>query len=116
MARYDFQCTPCGLAEERECPMDDREKQTCTDCGLTLTLLFSPPDPANVYIREAFRHSFSELFGTTSEKDYHRENPNLTRINHSDHSFVPAREKRRKRFEEAQAVDADISRAMKANR
>jgi hypothetical protein len=98
--------------------MDDRNNQKCNDCGQPLILLFSPP--ANIYTPEAFKHSFSELFGTTSEKDYIRESKEqgreLTRINHSDHSFVSARDKRRKRYEEAKAVDADITQAMLANR
>jgi len=81
MAKYDYHCSTCALTMEHTCPMAEREAQTCIQCGGAVEFLFSPPSV--IRIPEAFRHSFSELFGTSSEKDYRKENPGLEVVSHS---------------------------------
>lgn len=93
--------------------MSERESLPCK-CGATLNPLFSPP--SIIYVGKAFGYAFSDLFGTSSEKQYHKDNPGLIRMNKSDHSFVSKREERRKKSNEADRTVADIEGAMKANR
>ena len=86
MARYDFHCSACDITMEQTCSIAERESQVCIQCGATVELLFSPP--TQISIPSAFRYAFSDLFGTSSEKEFHKANPGLERVSKSgvDHS------------------------------
>lgn len=112
MPTYDMSCPTCETTIERRCLISERETQACEDCGATLTPLFSPN--FNVFIPRAFGYSFSDLFGTSSEKEYLKENPGLEKVNPT--TFKSQREIRAERKAEADRTVADIERAIKANK
>jgi hypothetical protein len=94
---------------EQTCPIAERESQVCIQCGGHVEPLFSPPSV--IRIPEAFRHSFSELFGTTSEKDFHKANPDLERVNPSgaDNSErAKARRERERTIKEGLDVEKSL--------
>lgn len=85
MALYDMQCDNCNTTLEVRCAIAERENQKCATCSAPLTPLFSPP--TTVVIPNAFKVVFSDLFGTSSEKDFLKENPGLERpASKSQHS------------------------------
>lgn len=112
MALYDMRCEACNNEVEVSCPIADRESQSCGTCNNTLTPLFSPP--TNIRIPPNWNIAFSDLFGTTSEKDYLKENPNLERLNMS--TFRSQKSIRQSRLEKANKEAADIEQAIIANR
>ena len=89
----------------------ERESQRCNGCGGPVTQLFTPT--TNFNIPQAFKHSFSDLFGTTSEKDWLKEHPEATRVNPS--TFKTRREKDESRWAKAHKDAADIEHALRAN-
>lgn len=94
---------------EHTCLIADREAQTCIQCGGEVEFLFSPP--TQIRIPESFRHSFSELFGTSSEKDFHKANPGLERVNPSgaDNSErAKARRERERTIKEGLDVEKSL--------
>jgi len=112
MAIYDMACGKCDTVVEVKCAIADCDTQHCATCNTLLDISFNPT--SNILIKESFRHSFSELFGVTSEKDYLKEHPELERVNPS--TFVSAADKRRRRVEKANKDVADIEKAIRANR
>lgn len=89
--------------------MAARHEQVCGSCGEQVELLFSPP---TVFITpEAFKHSYSEMFGTTSEKDYLRANPNLEIMSHSR---TPMTDRKRKADERKKIIEEgkDVERVL----
>lgn len=66
---------------EYSCLIAERHSQTCIQCGGAVEFLFSPP--TQIIIPRAFGHSFGELFGTSSEKEYRKEHPELEVISPS---------------------------------
>lgn len=113
MPTYDMQCDTCETVTEVRCQFSQRETRECGKCGLTLTPLFSLN--ANFYIPNSFRYSFSDLFGTTSEKDFIKAHPDLVPVSELQ-NIEGAKEKVEREGREADAVVADIERAMIANR
>lgn len=107
MAVYDFSCSACGLIMEMTCPIAERESQLCIQCGSRVEPLFSPP--SQVIIPNAFRYSFSDLFGTSSEKDYLKANPNLVRSNPSTSNDIKARKRRERDREIKEGLDIEKS-------
>lgn len=81
MPKYDFNCVSCDEVQEHNCHYEERNQIRCAHCATLLEPLFSPP--TQIRIPESFRHSFGELFGTSSEKDYRKDNPNLEIVNPS---------------------------------
>lgn len=81
MARYDGHCSACDITLEYTCSIADRESQTCIQCGGAVEPLFSPPTV--IRIPPSFKYAYSDLFGTSSEKDYRRANPDLEVASHS---------------------------------
>lgn len=113
MPTYDMQCDNCETVTEVRCLISERETRECEACGLLLTPLFTPN--GNFIIPNSFRYSFSDLFGTTSEKDFIKANPDLVPSHELD-NIESARDKLEREGREADAKVADIERAMKANR
>jgi len=112
MANYEMRCDICKVVVEVRCLIAQRETQKCATCCGALIPLFTPT--TNIYIPNAFRYSFSDLFGTSSEKEYLKEHPELERINHS--TFVSAEDRRKKKVEKAKKEADEIERAINANR
>lgn len=77
-----------------------------------MTQLFTPT--TNFYTPERFRHSFSELFGTTSEKDWLKEHPEATHVSPS--RFKTRKEQDEARWAKANKDAADIEKSLKANK
>ena len=92
MARYDMACKKCKTTVEVSCPIAGRESQKCATCRKTLTPLFSPP--STIVIPNSFRYVYSDLFGTSSEKEYLKANPTLERVNQSTSHDVRSQKKR----------------------
>lgn len=112
MARYDMRCDTCHTKVERVCAIAARESQTCDRCGATLIPLFSPP--TTVVIPNAFKYSFSQLFGTTSEKDFLKEHPELVPTREAEHVEHP-RDRARRKKQDADKYVADVATAIYAN-
>ena len=113
MPLYDFRCDNCKTIIERRCLFSERESQRCEACASPLDPQFSLN--SNVFIPERFRHSISELWGTSSEKDYLKEHPNL--IPYSETANMKT--KRERDDAEAAAADAyvtDVNKALRANK
>lgn len=89
----------------------ERGSQTCGTCGNEMKQEFTPP---TIFMTpEAFRHSFSELFGTTSEKDYLKANPHAVKVSPS--TFRSRRQQDEARWAKAHVEAADVEHALKAN-
>lgn len=108
MAKYDFECASCDWSGERSCSIADADALHCEQCGSPLTKLFSPP--SSIYVPRAFKYVFSDLFGTSSEKDFLKENPNVERVNMS--TFTPARDRLRSQWAKAKQEGEDVERAL----
>ena len=113
MPKYDFHCTSCDATTEHTCAIADRELQVCDECNATLVLLFSPPSQIIASPR-SFKYTFGELYGTSSEKDYLREHPNVERINQS--TFRTKKQKNEAKWAKAHKDAASIEHAIQANR
>lgn len=113
MARYDMRCESCDSKVERECPIAECEAQPCDTCGATMTLLFSPPSV--IFIPNAYKYAFSDLFGTSSEKDFLKANPDLVPAREVNVAERP-KERMRRKSEQAARDIADIERAIHANK
>ena len=113
MPKYDFRCEPCNLVDERVCMIAERESQTCNKCGGSVTQLFTPPTQI-IASPQVFKHTFGELYGTSSEKDWLKEHPEAVRVNQS--TFKTRREKDEARWAKAHKEAADIETALKANK
>lgn len=111
MAVYDMRCVECATVVEVRCSMSEREIQTCATCNEPLTPLFSPP--TNIVIPNAFHYAFSDLFGTSSEKDFLKENPNLERVSKSGLDDSDRARKRRQRDKEIKE-GLDVEKALLA--
>lgn len=111
MALYDMQCDKCEAVVEVRCSISEREHQVCGTCSAPLTPLFSPP--TQIVIPNAFHYAFSDLFGTSSEKDFHKANPGLERVSHSQTDNSERAQKRRKRESEIKE-GLDVEKALLA--
>ncbi len=113
MPLYDFACSTCDTIIEWRCSISERENQRCAICNNALSPLFSPN--TNVFIPIAFGYGFSDLYGTSSEKEFLRSNPDL--IPHGEAQNIKSRKDViRERAEQADKEVANIERAMKANK
>jgi len=74
---------------------------------------FTPPTV--FMLPESFKHSFSELFGTTSEKDYRKDNPHAV-PQESPSRFRTRRQQDETRWAKAHKDAAEVEHALKANR
>jgi len=111
MPLYDMNCSNCETVIEVRCMFSQRESCECGTCGNTLTPLFTPN--TNIFIRESFRHSFSELTGYSSEKELLKANPDL--VPHSElNNIESARDRMEREGREADAKVADIEHALMA--
>ncbi len=108
MATYDFRCKPCKLTEERSCMMAEADSQKCERCGKTMERLFSPT--TNVYVPQSFKYATSDLYGTSSMKDWLKDNPTATRINRS--TFKTKREMNEAKWAANNRKVADMEKAL----
>ena len=111
MARYDYHCSACDITMEHTCPIAERESQTCIQCGAKAELLFSPP--TQIVIPRAFGAVYSDLFGTSSEKEYRKEHPELEVISPS-RTTKSDRQKRKEERDKIIAEGRDIENTLKA--
>jgi hypothetical protein len=92
--------------------MAEREHQQCSTCGKVMKQEFSPP--STIYTPEAFKHSFGELFGTSSEKDYRKANPHAV-PQESPSRFRTRRQQDESRWAKARKDGAEVEQALRAN-
>lgn len=110
MALYDMQCERCNTVTEVQCLIAERETQKCAACTATLTPLFSPP--TQIVVPRAFGYAYSDLFGTSSEKDYRAANPDLEVVSKS-RTIKSDRQKRKEERDKIIAEGKDIERTLK---
>ena len=117
MATHDYHCANCDLTEERTCLIAEAKKQKCSKCGKRLAQLFSPPTEI-IASPKAFKYTFGELYGTSSEKDYLREKEQagtpVERINPS--TFKTRKEINEAKWAKAHKDAADIEASLRANK
>lgn len=67
MPLYDYRCEE-GHSTEHSRPMADRETPvTCPSCGKDAGVIFSPPEPHNIYTPSNFR----AVLGAPTWSDFH---------------------------------------------
>jgi hypothetical protein len=103
-------CPRCGVLE-LFCRVEDRHEQLCPQCGEKLSLVFTPT--TNMFIPNAFRYTFSELFGM-SEKEFVKSNPDIERINPS--TFKSIQERRKERRAQLEREVKELEHVVNANR
>jgi len=81
MALYDMACSSCETVTEVQCAIAECETQRCAKCASTLNIVFSPTH--NIYIPRVYGSVYSDLFGTSSEKEYRAAHPDLEILSHS---------------------------------
>ena len=111
MAKYDGHCSACNITLEYTCAIAERESQVCIQCGGQVDSLFSPP--TQIRIPEAFRHSFGELFGTSSEKEFHLANPELEVISPS-RTYKGEKQKKKEERDKAIKEGLEVERVLLA--
>jgi putative FmdB family regulatory protein len=112
MATYDFKCSACGLTEEQTCLIAERQSRVCSKCGSATEPLFSPPSQI-IASPMAFRQTFGEQFGTSSEKDWLKANPHATKVNQS--TFRSRKDQDEARWAKANKTAVEVEHALKAN-
>ena len=114
MPTYDFRCDPCGVTEERTCMIAERESQVCGRCGGPVVQLFTPT--TNISIPQAFAYAFSDLYGTSSEKEYvdkmEKAGTPVTRVNRS--TFKTKREQQEAKWAANNRKVEDMERTLMA--
>ena len=111
MARYNYHCSACDITMEHTCPIAERESQTCIQCGGAAEFLFSPP--TQIVIPRAFGQAYSDLFGTSSEKEYRKANPDLEVVSQS-RTTKSDRQRRKEERAKTIAEGKDIENTLKA--
>ena len=109
MALYDMACPACQTVSEVRCAIAERESQKCAACTAVLTPLFSPP--TQIVIPRAFGVAYSDLFGTSSEKDYRAANPDLEVVSPS-RTAKSDRQRKKAEREKVIAEGKDIERTL----
>lgn len=112
MATHDYRCSTCDLTEEKTCLIAEATLQVCSRCKGPVEQLFSPPSQI-ISCPQAFKQTFGEQFGTSSEKDWLKENPHATKVSPS--RFRTRRQQDEARWAKAHKEAADVEHALKAN-
>lgn len=88
----------------------ERESQVCGKCGGPVKQLFTPT--TNISIPQAFGYTFSDLYGTSSEKDWLKDNPDAVRVNRS--TFKTKREQNEAKWAANNRKVADLEKNLMA--